>query len=220
MHTYGKKIFYFALALTASLAVVIILVRASYQTDFLTPHLDESSLGSVSVSPVFSKTNPTPVALSVATGVVHLDGPRLSIPTIHVDALIVPVGITATGAMATAPRLANVGWYEYGTKIGAVGSAVIAGHIDNGLALPAVFYNLNKVKTGDDIYVKNTDGTQLHFVVTDVSDYAVVSAPVYDIFNDPSGKRLIRLITCKGVWDNLNFVYNHRTVVTAELVTS
>ena len=144
--------------------------------------------------------------------------PRLRIPSIGVSALIESVGTTPTGKMDIPLRIADVGWYKEGTPIGGIGSAVIDGHVDDTFGLPAVFAHLSDLKNNDDIYVTTTKGTELHFKVTDVSDYSLVDAPVGDIFNDTSGARLIRLITCKGSWDNGTYSYDHRVVVTAQLV--
>jgi LPXTG-site transpeptidase (sortase) family protein len=164
-----------------------------------------------------------PPKSSTATSVTETAvGPRLSIPAIGVNAPIDSVGIAADGTMDVPYHLANVGWYQFGTKIGDVGSAVLAGHVDNRLALPAVFAHLKNLKVGDDIYIKDASGTKLHFTVTDVSDYSVTTAPVEAIFHDTSGQRLIKLITCErtptpaGAFENS---YDNRIVVTAKLVS-
>ena len=118
--------------------------------------------------------------------------------------------------MATPARLADVGWYEYGSVPGNVGSAVFAGHVDDALGLPAVFAKLNQVAVGDDIYVTTKSGAKLHFVVTDTQTYDYQTAPVDEIFNDTSGQKLIRLITCSGSLENGQLVYQDRLVVTAK----
>lgn len=162
-----------------------------------------------SASPVVSA--PTPALPKKAATA------RLSIPSIKVNAAIESVGINQNGEMDTPLRLADVGLYKYGTMPGQVGSAVIDGHVDNGLSLPAVFYNLKKVQKGDDVYITNPDGTQLHFAVTSIDDYELATAPVEQIFHDTSG-RLLKLITCEGTWSGLGYAYDHRVIVTAELI--
>ena len=142
----------------------------------------------------------------------------ISIPSISLNAPVEYVGLTATGDMATPARLADVGWYEYGTAPGDVGSAVFAGHVDDALGLPAVFAKLGDVKVGDDIYITTKDGTQLHFVVTDSTIYNVKTAPVKEIFHDTSGQKLIKLITCSGTIENGTLSYTDRLVVTAKEV--
>src|SRR5581483_2097891 len=61
---------------------------------------------------------------------------RLVIPALSIDANVQYVGVTATGNMATPHGFADVGWYKLGTIPGNQGSAVIAGHVDNGLGMP------------------------------------------------------------------------------------
>lgn len=143
-------------------------------------------------------------------------GNRLLIPSIKVDAAIENVGLTSSGDMETPLRLANVGWYKYGTKPGDMGSAVISGHVDNSFALPAVFYHLKEIKKDDAVYVTDANGKQLHFIVTDTRSYSLAEAPGDAIFNDAS-ERYLKLITCEGTWTNGKYAYDHRIVVTAVL---
>src|SRR5579871_2731623 len=140
MRSYGKKIFYFTLALIACFASMIVIVRASYQSDF--PFQSLNGPSATSAGPILSEIkntsvnsneiNSVPAAPQKATGASYVGGPVLTIPSINVNAPIVPVGFTVDGNMATPDRLSDVGWYEYGTPIGDAGSAVIAGHVDNG----------------------------------------------------------------------------------------
>lgn len=143
---------------------------------------------------------------------------RLRIPAISVDALVQHVGLTAKKAMANPTNFTDVGWYKYGTIPGERGSAVMAGHVDNGLGLNGVFKNLKNLKKGDDIYVLDEEGTQIHFKVTAINHYKYDEAPAEDIFNE-SSKNLLRLITCGGKWLKEAKTYDERVVVTAERVS-
>jgi LPXTG-site transpeptidase (sortase) family protein len=141
---------------------------------------------------------------------------KLTIPSIKVNAKMGELGINAKGNMAAPRTFADVGWYKYGTFPGKLGSAVIAGHVDNGVAMPAVFAHLNKLQVGDDIYINTNKDTKLHFVVTGSKVYPYDSAPA-EVFNDKSGK-LIRLITCTGNFIKELRTHAERLVVTAQLV--
>ncbi len=143
---------------------------------------------------------------------------RLRIPSIHVDALIQAVGITRKGNMSTPTNFTDVGWYKYGVAPGENGSAVIAGHVDNGLSLPAVFSNLNDLHVGDNIYIEMSGGSELHFIVTEADTYDY-NAPTNDVFTD-SGSPQVRLITCAGTWIQELRTHNKRLVVTAALQNS
>jgi sortase A len=140
---------------------------------------------------------------------------KISIPAIGVDAHIQRVGISKHGTMAVPTNYTDVGWYRYGTIPGNVGSAVMAGHLDNGLSLPGVFKNLKDLKTGDDIIIETESGTNIHFKVTDISSLAYdtkVTESVFGKTNTPT----LKLITCEGTWNPEKKTYSDRLVLTAE----
>lgn len=126
---------------------------------------------------------------------------RLWIPKISVDTNVQHVGVTKTGNMAAPNGLEDVGWYKFGTAPGFKGSAVIAGHVDNALGKPAVFYDLNKLEVGDDIYIEQEDGERLHFVVErrEIHPYNLSGEPLEQIYHADDASRL-NLITCVGEW--------------------
>lgn len=141
---------------------------------------------------------------------------RLSIPLLGIDAKVQKVGITASGNMATPNNFVDVGWYKYGTIPGDKGSAVIAGHVDNGLAFPGVFSKLKNIKEGDDIFVETENSQTLHFVVKEIKTYPF-DAKVKEVFSRDDG-RWINLITCTGIWVEKHKTHNKRLVVSAILV--
>src|SRR3989344_4887562 len=138
---------------------------------------------------------------------------RLRIHTIKVNAEVTHVGFTKKGKMATPRSFGDVGWFRYGTLPGDAGSAVIAGHLDNGFALPAVFNHLEDLKEGDDIYVDTFGGKTIHFVVEGSKTYEY-KAPTEEIFNQKDEARLV-LITCTGSWIPGERTHRERLVVTA-----
>lgn len=140
---------------------------------------------------------------------------RLTIPKIKVDANVQRVGITKKGNMATPNNFTDVGWYKYGALPGGMGSAVVAGHVDNGIALPAVFNKLGDLAKGDDVYVSTENGKLLHFVVTGNKIYDF-DAKVVEVFQQNDG-RLLKLITCAGTWISKYKTHDKRLVVTAVL---
>ena len=144
---------------------------------------------------------------------------RLYIPSIGVDALVQNVGITASGNLGTPDNFTDVAWYDDGTVPGNVGSAIIDGHVDNGLGLAGVFKNLNKIKIGDPVYVIDENGKKLDFTVTSSAYYGYNDVPVNMLFNESDG-RILRLITCGGTWVPAGKTYDERLVVTATLASS
>lgn len=141
---------------------------------------------------------------------------RIRIPALGVDAEVVDVGLGKTGNMAVPYTFAQAGWYRYGPKPGELGSAVLDGHVDNGLGVPAVFYKLGELKPGDDIYIDTKAGGTLHFKVAETAAYDVADVPLEKVFNRSDAPRL-NLITCEGDWVQSQKMYNERRVVYAVL---
>lgn len=142
---------------------------------------------------------------------------RLRIPAIDVDATIEPVGQDRNGRMDTPSLVDDVAWYEPGVAPGEIGNAVLAGHLDRIGGAPAVFWKLGKLAAGDDIFVTDSAGGELHFRVTGVESYPYDAAPMNDIFGFGIRSRL-NLITCRGKWDRAGQTYTQRLVVYSELV--
>lgn len=139
--------------------------------------------------------------------------PRLTIPSLKINAKIQNVGITKKGNMSTPNNYVDVGLYKYGTMPGEKGSAVIAGHVDNGLGLKAVFGNLKNIKMGDDIYVEMEEDIKIHYIVTSISIYNFNDI-VEEVFNQNDDSYL-KLITCGGTWIPSLRTHDKRIVVTA-----
>lgn len=138
---------------------------------------------------------------------------RLKIPNINVDAAIQYVGLTSDGAMGAPSNSVDVGWYDQGPRPGERGSAVIAGHLNNGNG-PGVFTTLYKLKKGDKLYIEDSYGTTIAFVVRESRAYD----PGYanEVFNRSDSAHL-NLITCDGVWEPAQKSYNKRLVVFADI---
>lgn len=143
---------------------------------------------------------------------------RIQIPKIGVDAHIQYVGIAKSGNMAVPTNFTDVGWFREGTVPGQIGSAVIDGHVDNGLGVPAVFKRVSELQAGDDIYILTKDGTKLHFKVQESDGYPVGSVPLDKLFDRTDAPRL-NLITCEGTWIPAEKMYDGRLVVYAVLVS-
>ena len=141
---------------------------------------------------------------------------RLFIPALKIDANVQDVGITARGSIGSPNNFTDVGWYDLGVTPGNPGTALIDGHVDNGLALAGVFKHLSDISDGDHVYITTHGGTKLDFLVTSVSIYDYQSVPLAQMMASSSGSQLI-LITCDGAWVGDQKTYDKRLVVTAEL---
>lgn len=143
---------------------------------------------------------------------------RLRIPELHIDTHVQEVGVNEQGNMASPSNFTDVGWYKHGTVPGFIGSAVIAGHVDNALALDGVFKDLDTLTVGDDIYVEKEDGTELHFRVTEIERYRYDEVPLQRLFSRKDAARL-NLVTCGGTWLPEVRSYDERLVLYTELVS-
>jgi hypothetical protein len=123
----------------------------------------------------------------------------LIIPSIGVQTRLTDLGLTAGGVLQVPPSTTVAGWYARGPRPGAIGSAVIAGHIDSGSG-PGVFFSLSRLQPGDRIYVRRTDGTLALFRVTAVRSYAKEHFPTLAVYG-PVPDAELRLITCGGTFD-------------------
>jgi LPXTG-site transpeptidase (sortase) family protein len=143
---------------------------------------------------------------------------RLVISKLGVDAKVQYVGITAKGTMGIPSNFKDVAWYKYGPKPGEYGSAVIAGHLDNGLGLAAVFKKLGDLVPGDEIEVSDSKGVMRTFRVEKTEVYDYDKFPSKEVFSEGNGLRL-NLITCDGVWLKDKRSYDKRLVVFASYVS-
>ena len=140
----------------------------------------------------------------------------LNIPKINVATDVSYMGLTPDGDMDVPPDLVSVGWYKYGTKPGDVGSAVIAGHL-RGTEDLGVFNDLDLLRPGDEVNVRNDRDDIVSFVVRETRSYKEDERPS-EVFSRTDGAYL-NLITCSGTWNDARQLYSHRFVVFAEKIT-
>ncbi len=142
---------------------------------------------------------------------------RLRIPTLSVDAEVQQVGLTKSRAMGIPTNFTDAAWYKYGPVPGAIGNAVIDGHLDNAIALPGVFKHLGELKPGDDIAVTDASGQVHHFTVTRMESLPYNATSTAEIFGPSTSANLI-LITCGGKWNQSIKEYSTRLIVYSTFV--
>jgi LPXTG-site transpeptidase (sortase) family protein len=159
-----------------------------------------------------------PIEAAPPPGTAQVAAPvSLVIPAIGVTTSLVHLGLTSTGALQVPPTTAVAGWYTGSPRPGAIGSAVIAGHIDSYQG-PGVFYRLSQLQRGDRVYVRRADGTLAVFKVTEVQMYPKDAFPTAAVYGATPAPEL-RLITCGGTFDYSTGSYLSNTVVYAAEVT-
>jgi hypothetical protein len=137
----------------------------------------------------------------------------LTIPAIGVQGNIIHLGLTASGALQVPSSTAVAGWYTGSPRPGAVGSAVIAGHIDSKTG-PGIFFRLSALRPGDRVYVRRADGTLADFKVTVVRQFPKDTFPTAAVYGAVPDSEL-RLVTCGGTFDPQLGSYLSNTVVYA-----
>ncbi|MFF2091177.1 class F sortase [Paenibacillus sp. NPDC058174] len=151
----------------------------------------------------------TPTAL---TGIVPVE---LFIPAIQLQAQIEPVSVLENGQMDIPQSTDKVGFLSTGTLPGALGNAVMDGHVDSYTG-PAVFFKLKRLKPGDEVLIRNKSGRVLQFNVESVETFKTADAPVQKIFGPADGAHL-NLITCTGKYSRSKKEHEARLVVFTKL---
>jgi LPXTG-site transpeptidase (sortase) family protein len=144
---------------------------------------------------------------------------RLQIPSIGVDSFIEDAYITPQGNMEVPSGTVDVAWFALGPHPGQIGSAVIGGHFGIKNGVPFVFYNLSKLKIGDDIYIIDDEGNTITFQVSSTALFAA-NADATTVFTSNDGLAHLNLITCEGTWNEIAGEYPDRTVVFTKEISS
>ncbi len=180
--------------------------------------------------------HPTPALRPVAVGVAALPAPTgpivapppsaqpapvaspvsLTIPLIGIQTHLITLGLDTDGALQVPSSTSVAGWYTGSPRPGAIGSAIIVGHIDS-LTGPGVFYRLSELRPGDGVYVRRADGTMAEFRVTSVQTYLKDHFPTQTVYG-PTPDAELRLITCGGAFDAASGHYLSNIVVYATQV--
>jgi len=141
----------------------------------------------------------------------------LTIPLIGVKTQLQTLGLAAGGALQVPSLTSVAGWYTGSPRPGAIGSAIIVGHIDS-LTGPGVFYRLPELRSGDRVYIRRADGSLVEFRVTSVQTYLKDQFPTQTVYG-PTPDAELRLITCGGAFDAATGHYLSNIVVYATQVS-
>ena len=203
-----------AIVFAAGLAVIAAGTAGLLLTRHSTPALRPVAAGVAALpaptGPIVAppqSAQPAPVASPVS----------LTIPPIGVKTQLITLGLAVHGALQVPSSTSIAGWYTGSPRPGAVGSAIIVGHIDS-LTGPGVFYRLSELRSGDDVFVKRADGTTAEFRVTSIQTYLKDQFPTQTVYG-PTPDAELRLITCGGAFDPATGHYLSNIVVYATEVT-
>jgi hypothetical protein len=145
----------------------------------------------------------------------------IDIPSIHVDAKVIPLGLNPDGTVAVPPLSTPMvtGWYDRGPAPGQPGAAAILGHVDAAKVGPAVFYDLGNVRPGAKIFVHLRNGRVAIFETYSIVLFQKAKFPTDRVFGYTSWPTL-RLITCGGVFDRKTGHYLGNIVAFASYIGS
>jgi hypothetical protein len=166
-----------------------------------------SAGGSVSAAVVPA---PEAVALSDVAAPVSV-----AVPSLGISSPLLRLGVDADGALEVPRDADRAGWFEHGPAPGAVGPAVVVGHVDSREG-PDVFATLRTVAVGAEVDVVREDGSTARFEVTRVQQVAKDAFPTEEVYGPAAGPEL-RLITCGGAFDSSTRHYVDNVVVYARL---
>lgn len=189
------------------------------------PQPPPSAAVSPSVVPaaiLVAPSSPDPVPTDVGAVLPSSKPVAIDIPAIGVHSAVRFVGLTAQNTLevpAPGPHYDEAAWYKYSSTPGALGPAVIVGHVDSAAHGPSVFFNLGDLGQGDDVLVTRADGLVAVFRVDEVRRFPKDDFPTQLVYGDTDHAAL-RLITCGGPFDDAAGHYLENIVVFASLVGS
>jgi sortase (surface protein transpeptidase) len=120
---------------------------------------------------------------------------------------------------APGPYYDDAAWYEHSSTPGAIGPAVIIGHVDSAANGPSVFFHLRDLRPGQEILITRADGLVAVFRVDGVGAYPKLDFPTQLVYGETDHAAL-RLITCGGTFDRATGHYQDNIIVFASLIGS
>jgi sortase (surface protein transpeptidase) len=197
----------------AGLTVLVTGVCGLLLTRHGTPGLRPPPAARVAAPPAFPAAPPIVAAAQPAEPPPVATPAALTIPEIGVSTRLITLGLTAQGTVQVPPTASVAGWYTHSPRPGAVGPAVVLGHIDSYQG-PGVFFRLAVLRPGDPVYIRRSDGSAVEFRVTAVRSYLKDRFPTRAVYG-PTPDAELRLITCGGAFDSATGHYLSNVVVYA-----
>lgn len=167
--------------------------------------------------PLYAGGLQDPVAAAAPVVAPGTTAVRVDIPKIGVSSALEGLSIDAAGELITTEDYTVAGWYSGGVVPGAVGPAIIAGHVDSRIG-PAIFERLDELAIGDQAMVTLSDGQVLTFQIYDSTTSPRAAFPTDEVYGNVPRPEL-RLITCGGPFDFRTRHYTANLILYAALVS-
>jgi len=136
--------------------------------------------------------------------------------TVGISSSLVQVGLNKDHTIEVPTSYEQAAWYRFGPTPGALGAAVIIGHVDSYKG-PGVFFNLGDMRPGQVVEVTRADHSVAQFRVDAINSYSKNLFPTEAVYG-PINYAGLRLVTCGGTFDEKTKNYQSNTVVFATLI--
>ena len=125
---------------------------------------------------------------------------HLALPSLQVDAPIVPVGLEPGGDLTVPDDPHLLGWWQTGARPGGrQGTLVIDGHVDTAADGPGALFSLRQLRPGDPVVLSTNHGSW-HYLIVALRSYPKVNLPA-EVFTSTGPPHLV-IITCGGAFDH------------------
>jgi hypothetical protein len=142
-----------------------------------------------------------------------------TIPILDTGSVLLDLGQNSDGTVEVPPlsEVSKAGWYRYSATPGAMGSAVLLGHVDSATQGAGVFFRLGSLQPGDEVDVERADHTTAVFRIDRVAEYPKSAFPTSLVYGDTNYASL-KLVTCGGNFNSATRSYDSNVVAFASLV--
>jgi Sortase domain len=146
---------------------------------------------------------------------------RVTVPSLSMNALVVPVGMDQLRSVEVPVNIDIVGWYKLGVSPHQqFGSVALVGHRDGAGGDEGVFLRIGELRKGDQVVVTNRDGSENVYEVTTVElmtkeRFASEGSRLFA----ESGPALLTMISCGGEYDRARGGYQSNVVVSSTPIT-
>jgi sortase (surface protein transpeptidase) len=142
----------------------------------------------------------------------------IKISKLSVNARVLQVGTTKSGALDTPKNVFDAAWYRGSSKPGQPGAMLIDGHVSS-WTTHGVFYGLKKLVAGDVIQIQRGDSQVLNYRVVKSQVYPDEKVDMQAAMTPiTAGKPGLNLITCTGKIKPGTSQFNQRLIVFTEQI--
>lgn len=175
-----------------NVANTVVLRSGSVQT---TPTSREGPNSKLSSAPVANRLNVIPTFLSV--------------PAAKISVALERLLVNEKGTIDVPSNTESAGWWQKKRRSSPI---VLAGHLDSKTG-PAIFFHVQDLRFGDQIFLSFNDGSNASYTVRQVERVDKDKFPSQRVYN--TGNREVRLVTCGGKFNKHTGHYEDNIVVYA-----